>query len=92
MDQTDTAGGPDRLTTVFLYDLGDDYLKTFRDRLADVMSADVLRIAKERTSGEKAAVVLVGKVSEFKSQLEGLGNIDVIPPDKLDLDSPSLRK
>jgi len=81
-----------RLTTVFLYDLGDDYLKTFRDRLADVMSADVLRMAKERISGEKAAVVLVGKVSEFKSQLEGLGNIDVIPPDKLDLDSPSLRK
>jgi zinc protease len=81
-----------RLTTVFLYDLGDDYLKTFRDRLADVMSADVLRIAKEKISGEKAAVVLVGKVNEFKSQLEGLGNIDVIPPDKLDLDSPNLRK
>jgi len=81
-----------RLTTVFLYDLGDDYLKTFRDRLADVMSADVLRIAKEKISGQRAAVILVGKVDEFKSQLEGLGNIDVIPPDKLDLDSPSLRK
>jgi len=81
-----------RLTTVFLYDLGDDYLKTFRDRLADVMSADVLRIAKEKVSSEKAAVVLVGKVNEFKSQLEGLGNIDVIAPDKLDLDSPNLRK
>ena len=81
-----------RLTTVFLYDLGDDYLKTFRDRLADVSSADVLRIAKEKISAENTAVVLVGKVDEFKSQLEPLGKLDIIPLEKLDLDSPNLRK
>ena len=81
-----------RLTTVFLYDLGDDYLKTFRDRLADVSAADVLRIAKEKISAENTAVVLVGKVDEFKSQLEPLGKLDIIPLEKLDLDSPNLRK
>jgi zinc protease len=81
-----------RLATVFLYDLGDNYLKTFRDRLADVRSPDVLRMAKEKISGENAAVVLVGKVNEFKNQLAGLGNVDVIPLDKLDLDSPTLKK
>lgn len=81
-----------RLTTVFLYDLGDDYLKTFRDRLADVSAADVLRIARERISADNTAIVLVGKADDFRSQIEGLGKTDVIPIDKLDLDSPTLRK
>jgi zinc protease len=81
-----------RLTTVFLYDLGDDYLKTFRDRLADVSAADVLRVAREKISAENTAVVLVGKADDFKSQLEPLGKLDIIPLEKLDLDSPTLRK
>jgi zinc protease len=81
-----------RLTTVFLYDLGDDYLKTFRDRLASVTGADVLRVAKDRISAQNAAIVLVGKASDFKGQIEALGKTDVIPMDKLDLDSPTLRK
>src|SRR5262249_26367821 len=77
-----------RLTTVFLYDLGDDYLKTFRDRLADVKAADVLRVAKEKISTENLAVVLVGKADEFKTQIEPLGKTEIIPLDKLDLDAP----
>jgi zinc protease len=81
-----------RLTTVFLYDLGDDYLETFRDRLAGVNAADVLRVSKEKISAQNAAIVLVGKASDFASQIESLGKTDVIPIDKLDLDSPTLRK
>ena len=72
--------------------MGDDYLKTFRDRLANVSGSDVFRVAKEKISAEKAAVVLVGKADEFKSELDALGNVEVIPMDKLDLDSPTLRK
>jgi len=37
-------------------------------------------------------VILVGKADEFKTLLEPLGKTDVIPIDKLDLDSPTLRK
>ena len=81
-----------RLTTVFLYDLGDEYLKTFRDRLADVSAADVLRVAKEKISPDNIGVVLVGKADEFKAQLDALGKPEFIPIDKLDLDSPTLRK
>ena len=80
-----------RLTTVFLYELGDDYLKTFRDRLAEVSAKDVLRVSTERISAENAAVVLVGKADEFKAQLEGLGKTEVIPIDKLNLDSATLK-
>jgi len=81
-----------RLTTVYLYDLGDNYLKTFRDRLGDVSASDVLRIAKDKISAENVGIVLVGKSDEFKTEIEKLGKIEVIPLDKLDLDSPNLRK
>jgi zinc protease len=81
-----------RLTTVFLYDLGDNYLNTFRDRLADVTAGDVLRAAREQISADSVAVVLVGKADDFKAQVESLGKAEVIPIDKLDLDSPTLRK
>ena len=80
-----------RLTTVFLYDLGDDYLKTLRDRLAGVSAQDILRVAKGKISAENVAVVLVGKADEIKNQIESLGKAEIIPIDKLNLDSPSLR-
>ena len=80
-----------RLTTVFLYDLGDDYLKTYRDRLSMVSAADVLRAAKERISPEDVVIVLVGKAEEFKKPLEDFGKIEVIPINRVNLDSPNLR-
>ena len=49
-----------RLTTVFLYELGADYLATYRDRLAAVSAGDVLRVSKEKISSDNARVVLVG--------------------------------
>jgi zinc protease len=79
-----------RLTTVFLYNLGDDYLKTYRDRIAAVSADDVLQAAKEKISAENTVVVLVGKIDEFKSQLQALGKVQIIPLDKLDLGSPTL--
>jgi zinc protease len=81
-----------RLTTVFLYDLGDNYLKTFRDRLANVSAGDVFRVAETKTMPDHVAVVLVGKADGFKDQVTNLGRVEIIPIDKLDLNSPSLRK
>jgi len=81
-----------RLTTVFLYDLGDDYLKTFRDRLAAVSGANVLRAAREQLSADNTAAVMVGKAEEFAKDLDGLGQVQIIPADRLDLDSPTLEQ
>jgi zinc protease len=81
-----------RLTTVFLYDLGDDYLKTFRDRLAAVSAGQVLRVAKEKIATPNTAAVLVGKANDFKQQLAEFGKVEIIPAAELDLDSPALRK
>jgi zinc protease len=79
-----------RLTTVFLYDLGDDYLATYRDRIAAVSSSDVLRVSKEKISSDKVAVVLVGNAGEFQESMKSLGPVRVIPANELNLDSPSL--
>src|SRR5688572_28345500 len=67
-----------RLTNVYLYDLGDDYLKTFRDRLAAVSAGDVLRVSKDKMSAQNAVVVLVGKAADFLKQVEPLGKVEVI--------------
>ncbi len=80
-----------RLTTVFLYELGDDYLKTYRDKLAAVSASDMLRVAKARVSAQDAAIVLVGKAYDFVKDLEALGEVEVIPITEVNLDSPSLR-
>ena len=80
-----------RLTTVFLYELGDDYLKTYRDRLSNVSAADVHRVAKDKISADNSSIVLVGKADDFKKQLEGLGKLEVIPIGKLNLDSADLQ-
>jgi zinc protease len=75
-----------RLVNVFLYDLGGDYLKTYRDRLAAISETDVQRASRERISAENVAAVLVGNAAQFKTALEPLGKVEVIPIDKLDLD------
>jgi zinc protease len=75
-----------RLTTIFLYGLGDDYLKTYRDRLAAISQPDVQRVAMNRISQENLIAVLVGNASQFKTGLEELGRVEVLPIDKLDLD------
>ena len=76
-----------RLTTIFMYDLGPNYLATYRDRLAAVTSADVLRVAKEKLSPDDATIVLVGKAADFKDALKPFGEVTVIPADKVNLNS-----
>jgi zinc protease len=75
-----------RLVTVFLYDLGDDYLKTYRDRLANISEKNVQKASNEKLSGQNAVAVLVGNASAFKSELESMGTTEVIPIDKLNVD------
>jgi zinc protease len=75
-----------RLVTVFLYELGDDYLKTYRDRLAAIAEADVQRAAREKISADNVVAVVVGNAGAFTAELENLAKVEVIPIDKLQLD------
>ncbi|HEX4999818.1 MAG TPA: pitrilysin family protein [Terriglobia bacterium] len=81
-----------RLMSVFLYNLGPDYLKTYRDRIAAVSADDVERVSREKLSPETLTIVLAGKAEAFKKDLERLGKVEVIPLEKLDLGSPTLMR
>jgi zinc protease len=81
-----------RLTTIFLYQLGDSYLDTFRDRIAAVSTGDVQRISRDKIMPDNLAVVLVGNASQFRKALEPMGKLEVISMGDLDLDSVTLKR
>ena len=70
-----------RLTTIFLYELGDNYLSTFRDRIAAVSAADVGRVSKDHLTTDAATIVLVGNAAQFTKSIESLGTPEIIAAD-----------
>lgn len=80
-----------RLTNLVLYDLGDDYLDTYRDKIAAIDADEVSRIAREHVREEGVVIVLVGRAEAFLDEAAALGPVEVVPIAELDLDSPALR-
>ncbi len=58
-----------------------DYLETFRDRIAAVTAADILRVAREYVDLSRQQIVLVGDVNAYRTGLDttGLPVIEVDP-------------
>ncbi len=79
-----------RLANLAVYDLGAEYLATYRDELASVSARDVARVAQEIHTDD-VLIVLVGKAEVFLEELTAIGSVEVIPIQMLDLNSPSLR-
>jgi zinc protease len=79
-----------RLANLFVYDLGADYLATYRDALAAITSEDVARVASEQIRDDEALIVLFGNANAFLKELELMGPVEVIPLSGLDLDAPAL--
>lgn len=53
-----------------LYDLPDDYLQTYRDKINEVTIEDTDRVAKKYITPDKIAVVLVGDAEEILPQIK----------------------
>ena len=66
------------LTRLSFYGLGEDFVETYRERIAAVTSADVQRVAREHFHVDDCLVVLLTNYAETKDQIEGLGAIEVI--------------
>ncbi|RKH63389.1 M16 family metallopeptidase [Corallococcus aberystwythensis] len=62
-----------------LHGLGDDWVEKFRDRLRAVTPRDVAAAAKKYAFADRPVIVVLGKASEVKPLLEGLGPITVVP-------------
>lgn len=62
-----------------MHALGDDWVEKFRDRLRAVTPKDVAAVAKKYAFADPPVIVVLGKASEVKPLLEGLGPITVVP-------------
>lgn len=70
------------LENLTVFDLPDDYYApdVFMARLDAVDRDEILRVAREHLHPEGASVVAVGPEEELRSQLEGIGDLEVIRP------------
>jgi len=75
------------LENLAVFDLPDDYYvpEVFMARLAAVDREKVLRVAREHLHPDGASVVAVGPAAELRSQLEGIGELEVIEPEPFEL-------
>ncbi len=67
-----TAAIAGALANLVTYDLPDDYYDTYRDRVAAVTTADVLRAARDHIKPDSLRMVVVGDAS-LRESLDGIG-------------------
>ena len=60
----------DQLVNIKMYDLPNDYLKTYRDRVDAVTRAEIQRVAQSYVQPKQAAIVAVGDAAEVTAQVK----------------------
>lgn len=63
-------GLTDQLVSIKMYNLPDDYLKIYRDRVNAVTTEDIQRVAQTYVRPDQAAVVVVGDAAEITDQIK----------------------
>jgi zinc protease len=61
-----------KLSELFAYTLPDDYFDDYRDGIARVTGADVLRVAQEHVRPQEFAIVVVGDAAQIETPLRAL--------------------
>lgn len=60
----------DQLVSIKMFDLPDDFLKTYRDDVNAVTTEDIQRVAQAYVQPDRAALVIVGDAAEITDQLK----------------------
>lgn len=68
-----------RLKSLAIFGLGDDYYETYPRLLLDIDRQTLLEMAQKHLHPDRLAVVAVGPAEELRPQLEGFGPVHVIP-------------
>ncbi len=93
-----TVETPNQIATqilnVMFYELPENEVGTFRERVLSVTPDDVQRVSRAYIRPDRLSIVLVGNARQFVQQLSAMGftNIEVINADQIDLMSPTLKK
>jgi zinc protease len=67
------------ISDIRLHGLGDDWVEKFRERLLAVKSKQTVEVAGRYLFPSPPFLVVLGKASEVKKQLKGLGPVTVVP-------------
>ncbi len=67
------------ISDIRVHGLGDDWVEKFRERLLEVKPKQTVEVASKYLFAQPPLIVLVGKASEVKKQLTGLGPVTVVP-------------
>lgn len=60
----------DQLVSIKMYELADDYLQTYRDRVNAVTAEEIQRVAQTYVTPDRAAIVVVGDAAEIEEQIK----------------------
>ncbi len=60
----------DQLVNIKMFDLPDDYLRTYRDRVNAVTTEEIQVVAEKYVTPDKAAIVIVGDAAEISDQIK----------------------
>jgi predicted Zn-dependent peptidase len=66
-----------RIAHQVVHRLPDDYWESYPDQIRAVTAADVQRIAERVLATERAAIVVVGPVLDFRREFEALGRLEI---------------
>ncbi|GIW50892.1 MAG: hypothetical protein KatS3mg081_0247 [Gemmatimonadales bacterium] len=70
-----------QVTTVKLLGLGDDYLRTYRERLAAVTAADIRNAARRVIRPDSAVIVVVGDGEAIYDKLVKIAPVRIVDPE-----------
>jgi len=71
------------LAEIRLFQLGDDWVERYRERLLQVTVEEARRVARKYILAEPPAIVVVGNADKVKKQLSGLGPLSVMEVSQL---------
>ncbi len=88
-----SAGIVNRIAALALYGLSLDEINRYISGVQSVSAAQVQQFSASHLGGADSSIVIVGDAKKFLDALrQKFPNIEVIPIDELDLNSPTLRK
>ncbi len=88
-----SAGIVNRIAALALYGLGLDEINRYISGVQSVSAAQVQQFAGSHLPGADSSIVIVGDAKKFLDALrKSFPNVEVIPINELDLNSPTLRK
>lgn len=67
-----------RLEEMEVHALSPEWFDHYRDRLAAVTADDVVRVARAHVHPDRATIVVVGNAAEVRSQIEAMGDVEVV--------------